>query len=323
VGPGGDVIGRHLASGGRRYYRKDHLGSIRAVVAGNGTVQETRDYYPFGLMMPGRETTEATGAKEDYTGHELDAETSLHYAGARYYMSALGRWTSVDPILGEFGPKTLLEQSRRLLSASPYDYTFGNPVNLIDPTGRSPEDWFRDRNGEIKYDENVQSQADLGQDQQYLGESVLVETQQGGVQLLTGEGHVVTVFESKQPTGEDAALAASGVSAAAAKSQLTLRSAGEAAEGLAKRNAIAGTVLSAGSFIFSTASGTSESTTYQSVKLTTNLGLAAAGTNPIGAIVGFGLDASGLKDDFVEFITMQILKQKVDRTLEDEPRVER
>jgi RHS repeat-associated protein len=273
--------------------------------------------------MPDRTLAEASSAKEDYTGHERDGETGLHYAGARYYMSALGRWTSVDPILGEFGPKTLLEQSRRLLSASPYDYTFGNPVNLIDPTGRSPEDWFRDRNGEIKYDENVQSQADLGQDQQYLGESVLVETQQGGVQLLTGEGHVVTVFESKQPTGEDAALAASGVSAAAAKSQLTLRSAGEAAEGLAKRNAIAGTVLSAGSFIFSTASGTSESTTYQSVKLTTNLGLAAAGTNPIGAIVGFGLDASGLKDDFVEFITMQILKQKVDRTLEDEPRVER
>lgn len=39
------MIGRHLTSGGRRYYRKDHLDSVRAVVAGNDTVQETRDYY--------------------------------------------------------------------------------------------------------------------------------------------------------------------------------------------------------------------------------------------------------------------------------------
>jgi hypothetical protein len=58
------------------------LGSIRAVVdpdapgTGAEKVVETRDYYPFGLRMPGRSTTEATPPREDYTGHELDAETN-------------------------------------------------------------------------------------------------------------------------------------------------------------------------------------------------------------------------------------------------------
>ena len=136
--PSGESIGRHLASGGRRYYRKDHLGSVRAVVAGNGTVQETRDYYPFGLMMPGRETMESVSAKEDYTGHELDAETGLHYAGARYYMSALGRWTSGEPLLNG-DPRPLLNDQRRvLLGASPYNYSLNNPTNLRDPDGRCP-----------------------------------------------------------------------------------------------------------------------------------------------------------------------------------------
>ena len=140
--PSGETIGRHLAAGGRRYYRKDHLGSVRAVVAGNGTVQETRDYYPFGLMMPGRETTEATGAKEDYTGHELDAETGLHYAGARYYMSALGRWTTVDPILGKQSPVQLLREGKlQAFSMAPYNYSFNNPANLKDATGEWPTPW--------------------------------------------------------------------------------------------------------------------------------------------------------------------------------------
>jgi len=86
-------------------------------------VVETRDYYPFGLRMPGRSTTEGTPAVEDYTGHELDAETGMLYAGARYYMSALGRWTTVDPLADDYP------------AWSPYNYSMNNPVNLVDPDG--------------------------------------------------------------------------------------------------------------------------------------------------------------------------------------------
>ena len=88
----------------RRYYVKDHLGSIPAVVdpdaSGSETdeVVETRDYYPFGLRMPGRSVTPGTETAEDYTGHELDAEanssavhTGMHYGGAPqgYFLASL------------------------------------------------------------------------------------------------------------------------------------------------------------------------------------------------------------------------------------------
>jgi len=120
----------------RRYYVKDHLGSIRAVVdpdapgTGAEKVVETRDYYPFGLRMPGRSVTEGTPAAEDYTGHELDGEanssavhTGMHYAGARYYMSALGRFGVVDPMADSY------------LSHSAYHYAANNPMRITDPSG--------------------------------------------------------------------------------------------------------------------------------------------------------------------------------------------
>ena len=172
--PGGEVIGR-VGSGGssRRYYLKDHLGSIRAVLDGGGGVRETRDYYPFGLPMPGRYEKGSPPTQEDYTGHVKDEATGLHYAGARYYSSAFGRWLGPDPILGQKGPKDLLKQDGRLLTMTSYNYAFGNPATLADPTGLAPLDWYRDEEGKIKFDEDVQSQEDLEEGQTYLGENVL------------------------------------------------------------------------------------------------------------------------------------------------------
>lgn len=42
--------------------------------------------YPFGLQMPGRAYVQGSSTREDFTGHELDQETNLHYASV-----ALGR----------------------------------------------------------------------------------------------------------------------------------------------------------------------------------------------------------------------------------------
>ena len=138
--PSGPPVGRFVdgSETERRYYHTDHLGSIRAVTDPGGQVVERKDYYPFGLQMPGRTLTQGPRADEDFTGHELDPETGLHYAGARYYMSAIGRWTSTDPILDEKGPAELLLQDRRLLTMSAYNYTFNDPANLLDPDGRCP-----------------------------------------------------------------------------------------------------------------------------------------------------------------------------------------
>jgi hypothetical protein len=52
------------------------------VVDGSGAAQETRDYYPFGLPLPQRYDEGSPPTREDYTGHERDGTTQLHYAGA-------------------------------------------------------------------------------------------------------------------------------------------------------------------------------------------------------------------------------------------------
>jgi len=280
-------------------------------------------FYPFGLPLPNRYEKGSPPTQEDYTGHLKDESTQLHYAGARYYSSAFGRWTTTDPILGEKGPKALLKQDARLLTMSSYNYAFDNPLQLTDPTGLAPMDWYRDEEGNIVHDEDVQSQEDLEEGQTYLGESVLVKTEQGGAQLLAEDGEIVNVFEGERFSagGEAAAFGLSGVSAAAGKSQLTLQMAEEAAEGLVKRNSIAGSALSAGSFLTSAASGNSESTTYQNVKLVTDLGFAIGGAHPVGAMAGFALDAIGLKEWGVESLTFEILKRQVDRTIEGQERV--
>ena len=157
----------------RKYYVTDHLGSVRVVMDDSANVEETRDYYPFGLPLPGRYERENQGTQEDFTGHLKDEATGLHYAGARYYSAALGRWTTTDPIPERKGPKKLLKQDARLLSMSPYNYAFDNPLRLTDPTGLAPTDWFRDKDGKIKFDEDVESQENLEEGQTYLGENVL------------------------------------------------------------------------------------------------------------------------------------------------------
>jgi RHS repeat-associated protein len=115
------VIGRQPNTGSRRYYHTDLLGSTRAVVQGTGVV-ESYDFEPWGLLMPGR--TLGSGTKERFTTKERDAESGLDYFGARYYMPALGRWTSPDPTADK-SPEW-----------SPYNYVLGNPVGSVDPDGR-------------------------------------------------------------------------------------------------------------------------------------------------------------------------------------------
>jgi RHS repeat-associated protein len=70
----------------------------------------------------------APPAQEDYTGHVKDEATGLHYAGARYYSGAFGRWNAVDLLFPKFP------------STSPYSYVLNNPLRYTDPTGLTPND---------------------------------------------------------------------------------------------------------------------------------------------------------------------------------------
>ena len=131
---GNSTFGRWEPGGTRRYYITDHLGSTRAVVDEAGNVLETFDYYPFGLLMPKRNTAGANTI-EKFTGKERDTEAHLNldYFGARYYDAALGRWQGVDPLLSKGKTSKLINEG--YLSKSPYNYVSNNPVLIIDPDG--------------------------------------------------------------------------------------------------------------------------------------------------------------------------------------------
>ena len=116
------------AAPGRYYYVTDHLGSVRATVDGSGNIVGYDDYYPFGMQMAKRSGVGDDRTREKFTGHELDIETGLVYAGARYYMPEVGRWMAVDPLADEF-PEW-----------SPYNYAMNRPLLLTDPSGMAPED---------------------------------------------------------------------------------------------------------------------------------------------------------------------------------------
>ncbi|NGF77079.1 RHS repeat-associated core domain-containing protein [Fluviicola sp. SGL-29] len=87
------------------------------------------DYFPYGKVLREYVNT-STGDPEKFltTQHERDKETGLDYRGARFYDSDIARFLSLDPLAKEFP------------AWSAYNYVMGNPISLIDPTGRSPEE---------------------------------------------------------------------------------------------------------------------------------------------------------------------------------------
>jgi RHS repeat-associated protein len=84
-------------------------------------------YYPFGKES--RSSATVNKPAESFTGHQLDVESSLIYAGARYYNPQIARWITVDP------------DDEKYPSWSPYNYAENDPVSMLDPTGRGPG-WF-------------------------------------------------------------------------------------------------------------------------------------------------------------------------------------
>jgi RHS repeat-associated protein len=106
----------------KQSYWSDHLGSIRAVIGTTGAVVEGCDYDVWGVRLEGRCSASMT-VVEGFTGKERDG-TGLDSFGARSYLSAYGRWGSVDAL------------SEKHSGWSPYVYVLANPLKLVDPDGR-------------------------------------------------------------------------------------------------------------------------------------------------------------------------------------------
>lgn len=107
----------------------DHLGTPRLITDATGLLLSEHAYYPFGpeLNLP---PTESPRDPQQYTGHERDDIADMHgldYMHARYYGAAVGRFLSVDPVLGN--PSAPQSWNR-------YAYVSNNPLGRTDPTGR-------------------------------------------------------------------------------------------------------------------------------------------------------------------------------------------
>lgn len=83
-------------------------------------------YYPFGTAFAENTVDEQKQQPYKYNGKELDQMhgLNLYDYSARYYESAIGRFTTVDPL------------AEKYYSISPYAYVANNPLRYIDPDGR-------------------------------------------------------------------------------------------------------------------------------------------------------------------------------------------
>jgi len=107
------------------YYLKDHQGNNRVVINQAGTVEQVNHYYPFGGLFG--EGTATSNQAYKYNGKELDRMHGMNWYdyGARMYDSSLGRFMTMDPL------------AEKYYSISLYGFCQNNPVNIIDPDGKS------------------------------------------------------------------------------------------------------------------------------------------------------------------------------------------
>ena len=153
----------------------DHLGNVRVSFAKDPVdhniikILEENHYYAFGLkhqnynieklnfeefpetgveIVPAPAVANAS-YNYKYNGKELQEELGLNMYdyGARNYDASIGRFSTYDPLAEK--------------TSEPYSYCYNNPVNVIDPTGMSGQDWIK-RGSTMFFDPNVKSQADAG-----------------------------------------------------------------------------------------------------------------------------------------------------------------
>jgi RHS repeat-associated protein len=164
------------------------------------TVHFAADYYPYGKTLRYFETSTF---EEKYltTQHERDRETGFDYRGARYYDSDLGRFLSLDPLAAKF-PEW-----------SAYNYVLGNPIMLIDPDGREPEDWIKNlATGQYFWESSIFSPVQaLPEGYQYIGKSGEYESEKGTVLLNDGgswnfkvEGNIAVANKTSNSSSKSA-----------------------------------------------------------------------------------------------------------------------
>jgi RHS repeat-associated protein len=114
------------------YLHGDMTGSIRTVTDRAGTVVAASDYSAYGVESPSGDVAVSQVTAFGYAGEYTDS-TGLIYLRARYYDPGTAQFLSIDALVD--------------LTQMPYGYTYGNPLQLVDPLGLAwwnPLDWDPD-----------------------------------------------------------------------------------------------------------------------------------------------------------------------------------
>ena len=123
-------------------------------------VTSAKDYYPFGMVMPGRSYTGSEDYRYGFNGMEKDNEikgdnNSLDF-GARIYDPRIGKWLSLDP------------SSFKYPAHSPYNFSLNNPIIFNDPDGKDARLAItrnKDGGGTISYSTRVFVYGEASSDQ--------------------------------------------------------------------------------------------------------------------------------------------------------------
>jgi len=134
----------YIFTRGKKFFElSNHLGNVLVTVSDKklrindsndnttdyyvADVMGANDYYPFGMIMPGRSYTAGNGYRYGFNGKEMDNEVkgtgNQQDYGMRIYDPRVGRFLSVDPI----------SQSYPMLT--PYQFASNTPIQAIDLDG--------------------------------------------------------------------------------------------------------------------------------------------------------------------------------------------
>ncbi len=135
--PGGSTVVISRNSNGTSsttYVVPDHLGSSDTLLNEAGATVARESFGAFGTRR-GSNWSAATApdwlgiantTRQGFTGHEMLDNVGLVHMNGRVYDPALGRFLSVDPLIGDLGDSQ---------SVNPYAYVGNRPLNASDPTG--------------------------------------------------------------------------------------------------------------------------------------------------------------------------------------------
>jgi RHS repeat-associated protein len=132
----------------------DHLGGTNKTMDSSGTIVDSIKYWPFGAIRSGTATT----TDKLFTGQRQEAGADhamgLYDYGARFYSTTLGRFVSVDPLVGSGGDPQ---------SWNAYTYVRNNPLVMTDATGMIPDSVHDARREAYRHSKNQGYQIVAGQ----------------------------------------------------------------------------------------------------------------------------------------------------------------